>query len=74
MASADNLRVRVQGRQVHAALPWQGVDPVVVAAQMVTGLQTVVSRQLDVTKTPSILSISTIHGGIRFNIIRIPLI
>jgi len=69
LASSDTLRVRVQGRQVHAALPWQGVDPVVVAAQIVTSLQTVVSRQLDVTKTPSVLSISTIHGGIRFNII-----
>jgi amidohydrolase len=49
MASADILRIRVGGRQTHGALPWRGVDPVVVAAQIVLGLQTIASRQVDVS-------------------------
>jgi amidohydrolase len=69
MASADILRIRVRGRQTHGALPWRGVDPVVVAAQIVLGLQTIASRQVDVSLEPSILTISCIHGGIRANII-----
>ena len=69
MASADGLRIKVTGKQTHGALPWGGVDPIVVAAQIVLGLQTVASRQLDVTATPSIITIGSIHGGVRGNII-----
>lgn len=69
MASADALRIKVTGKQTHGALPWGGVDPIVVAAQIVLGLQTVASRQLDVTATPSIVTIGSIHGGVRGNII-----
>ena len=69
MASADGLRIVVRGRQTHAARPWAGVDPVVVASQIVLGLQTIVSRQLDVTATPSVITIGMIHGGVRSNII-----
>jgi amidohydrolase len=69
MASSDSLRIVVHGRQTHGAAPWLGVDPIVVAAQIVLGLQTIQSRQVDVTKEPSIISIGSIHGGVRRNII-----
>lgn len=69
MASADWLRIVVRGRQTHGAAPWGGIDPVVVASQIVLGLQTVASRQLPVTLTPSIITIGSIHGGVRGNII-----
>jgi len=69
MASSDMLRIAVRGKQTHGALPWGGVDPIVVTWQIVLGLQTIVSRQLDATKTPSIITIGSVHGGVRFNII-----
>ena len=69
MASGDTIRIKVQGRQTHGAFPWQGVDPVVLASQIVLGLQTIPSRQVDVTLEPSVLTISCIHGGVRSNII-----
>ena len=69
MAGSDLLRITVRGKQTHGAAPWAGVDPIVVSSQIVLGLQTIASRQLDVTKAPSILTIGSIHGGIRFNII-----
>ena len=69
MASADNLKITIQGSQTHGAMPWAGVDPIVVSAQVVLGLQTIISRQLDLTKEPAVLTIGTIHGGLRENII-----
>ena len=69
MASADWLRIVVRGRQTHGAAPWGGIDPIVVSSQIVLGLQTVASRQLPVTLTPSIITIGSIHGGVRGNII-----
>ena len=69
MASSDALRIVVHGRQTHGAQPWRGVDPVVVAAQIVLGLQTIVSRQTDLTATPAIVTIGAINGGVRNNII-----
>ncbi|MES2355004.1 MAG: amidohydrolase [Pseudomonadota bacterium] len=69
MASADEVKITVSGRQTHGAMPWRGVDPIVVSAQIVLGLQTIVSRQVDVTKEPSVVTIGSIHGGIRSNII-----
>jgi amidohydrolase len=69
LASSDTLRIVVKGKQTHGAAPWAGVDPIVVSSQIVLGLQTIASRQLDVTKTPSIITIGSIHGGVRFNII-----
>jgi len=69
MASSDGLRIVVRGRQTHGALPWGGIDPVVVAAQIVLGMQTVVSRQVDLTATPAIVTLATINGGVRGNII-----
>jgi amidohydrolase len=69
MASADAMRIVVRGRQTHGAQPWAGVDPIVVAAQVVMGLQTITSRQVDITAAPAIVSIGAINGGVRNNII-----
>lgn len=69
MASSDTLRITVNGKQAHAAYPWRGVDPITVAAQVVLGLQTIVSRQVDATKGASVISIGSIQGGNRGNII-----
>lgn len=69
MASADSLKINIHGRQTHGSSPWRGVDPVVTAAQIILALQTIPSRQLDSTLTPSVLTISTVHGGVRANII-----
>jgi amidohydrolase len=69
MASADMLRIVVRGKQTHGAVPWGGVDPIVVTSQIVLGLQTIVSRQIDTTRSPSIITIGSVHGGVRFNII-----
>jgi amidohydrolase len=69
MAASDRLKIIVRGRQTHGASPWGGVDPIVAAAQIITGLQTIVSRQMDITTAPSIVTIGQINGGIRNNII-----
>ncbi len=69
MASADTLKIIVEGRQTHGAMPWFGVDPIVIAAQVVLGLQTVVSRQVDLTQEPAVVTIGSIKGGVRGNII-----
>ncbi|MBT8040963.1 MAG: amidohydrolase [Xanthomonadales bacterium] len=69
MAASDRFEIRVKGRQTHGAMPWNGVDPIVTAAQIVLGLQTIASRQVDVTLAPSIVSIGRIEGGVRNNVI-----
>jgi amidohydrolase len=69
MASADEFRIKVTGRQGHAGYPWRAVDPVTTAAQIVLGLQTVVSRRTDLMKSPTVVSVTTINGGSRFNIV-----
>lgn len=69
MAASDGLRIVIRGRQTHGAMPWDGVDPIVVASQVVVGLQTVVSRQSNITRAPAIVTVGSIHGGVRGNII-----
>jgi len=69
MASSDFYRITVKGKQTHGAVPWAGVDPIVTASQIVLALQTIVSRQLDATLTPSIVTVGKIEGGVRNNII-----
>lgn len=69
LASSDGLRIVVRGTQTHGAMPWGGVDPIVTASQIVVGLQTVVSRQVDLTDSPAIVTIGQIEGGNRGNII-----
>jgi amidohydrolase len=68
-ASADNLEILIKGRQAHGAMPWNGVDPVVVAAEVVLGLQGIVSRQTNITASPTVITIGSIHGGVRGNIV-----
>ncbi|HEY4218753.1 MAG TPA: amidohydrolase [Gemmatimonadaceae bacterium] len=69
LASSDAFHIVVHGKQTHGAMPWAGVDPIVVSAQIVLALQTIVSRQLDLTHSPSVISVSAINGGNRDNII-----
>lgn len=69
MAASDNLTIDIRGRQTHGSSPWQGVDPIYVAAQIVTALQGIPSRQLDITKGPAVITIGSIRGGVRGNII-----
>ncbi|WP_027613354.1 amidohydrolase [Pseudomonas sp. URIL14HWK12:I6] len=69
LASSDDLRIKILGKQTHAGRPWDGIDPITVGAQTIVGLQTVVSRRTDISSYPSVVSIGTINGGTRYNII-----
>jgi amidohydrolase len=69
MAASDRLAITIKGRQTHGAQPWAGVDPIVVAAQVIIGLQTIVSRQLDLTVAPVVATIGTLEAGTRYNIV-----
>jgi amidohydrolase len=69
MAGSDGVQIKVSGRGTHGSSPWTGVDPIFAASQVVVGLQGIVSRQLNITKEPAVLSIGSIHGGNRDNII-----
>ncbi|MCO1335293.1 amidohydrolase [Microbulbifer sp. OS29] len=69
MAAADEFRITINGRQTHGSRPWGGVDPIVAAAQVVMGAQAIVSRQIDITKEPAVVSFGRIEGGVRNNII-----
>ncbi|MAD04100.1 MULTISPECIES: amidohydrolase [unclassified Pseudoalteromonas] len=69
MASADKFTITVKGRQTHGSRPWNGVDPIVASSQIIMATQTIASRQVDVTKAPSVVSFGAINGGIRNNII-----
>ncbi len=69
MAASDWFTIKVKGKQTHGSQPWGGIDPVAVSAQIINGLQTIVSRQVDLTKNPAVISVSTVNGGVRSNII-----
>jgi amidohydrolase len=69
MAAGDTLEILVRGRQTHGALPWQGIDPIVVGSQIVLGLQTIVSRQSDLTSAPAVITLGIFQAGNRSNII-----
>ncbi|HXH91151.1 MAG TPA: amidohydrolase [Thermoanaerobaculia bacterium] len=69
MAAVDSFKITVHGKQTHGAYPWLGVDPIVIASQIVLGLQTIPSRQVDSSLAPSIVTVGAIHGGVRNNII-----
>ncbi len=68
-ASADNYRIIVHGKSGHGAMPSTTIDPIVIGAQIVTALQTIVSRQVDLTVTPAVVTVGAFHGGNRENII-----
>lgn len=69
MASQDNFTIRVKGRQTHGAVPWGGIDPIVVGSQIVMGLQTIISRTVDITQAPAVVTVGRITGGNRANIV-----
>jgi amidohydrolase len=69
MASSDRFEIVVHGRQTHGALPWNGVDPNVVASQIVLGLQTITSRQVDLIESPAVVTVGRMNGGVRYNIV-----
>jgi amidohydrolase len=69
LAAADSFEIRIKGRQAHGSSPWRGVDPIYVSGRMMTAIQGIPSRQLDITKGPAVITIGSIHGGVRHNII-----
>ena len=69
MASADSFLIKVKGRQTHGAIPWGGVDPIVVGSQIVMGLQTIISRSVNITEAPAVVTIGRFTGGNRSNIV-----
>jgi amidohydrolase len=69
MAAVDGVDIKVMGQGAHGATPWDSIDPVVISSQIIQGLQTIVSRQTELTKAGAVITIGSIHGGIRRNII-----
>jgi len=69
MAASDWFTIKVKGKQSHGAAPWMGIDPVVVSAQIINGLQTIISRQTELTKEAAVISVGRIQAGLRENII-----
>ena len=69
MASAQRFDIHIQGKQTHGARPWAGVDPIVVGAQIINGLQTIVSRQIDITQHPAVVTVGSFAAGVRNNIV-----
>lgn len=69
MAASDWFTIKVHGKGSHGSQPWAGIDPVVVSAQIIEGLQTIVSRQTELTKDAAVISVCVIQGGVRSNII-----
>lgn len=69
MAAVNSFRIDIKGAQTHGSAPWSGVDPIVTAAQMINSIQTIVSRNLQLTKAPAVVTVGSIHGGVRSNII-----
>lgn len=69
MAAADSFKITVKGVQTHGSSPWSGVDPITVSAQIINSLQSIVSRQIDLSSAPAVVTIGSINGGNRGNII-----
>ncbi len=69
LAAADNYSVKVIGRQAHGSTPWMSIDPIVVSAQIINGLQTIISRQTELTKEAAVITVGRMNAGIRENII-----
>jgi len=69
MAAVNEFRIDLEGVQTHGSTPWTGIDPIVTAAQIVNNIQTIVSRSLPLTEAGAVVTIGSIHGGVRSNII-----
>jgi amidohydrolase len=69
MAASDWFEIKVKGKGSHGSKPWTGVDPIAISAQIIEGLQMIVSRQSDIIKAPVVITVGKINGGVRNNII-----
>lgn len=69
MAASQRFVVKVKGKQSHGSSPWQGVDPIVISAQIINGLQTIISRDTELTKEAAVITVGVIKAGVRYNII-----
>ncbi|SMO84489.1 amidohydrolase [Gracilimonas mengyeensis] len=69
MASVNSYSIDIKGKQAHGSAPWNGVDPIVTAAQMINNIQTIVSRSMELTKQAAVVTVGVIEGGVRHNII-----
>ncbi|GIU80988.1 MAG: amidohydrolase [Acidobacteria bacterium] len=69
MASSDWFSIKVKGKQTHGSQPWNGIDPIAIASQIINGLQMIVSRQSELTKAPVVITVGKINAGVRENII-----
>jgi amidohydrolase len=69
LAASDRFSIKIKGRQSHGSSPWSSVDPIVVSAQIINGIQTIISRQTELTKEAAVITVGRMQGGIRENII-----
>ena len=69
MAASQRFVIDVKGKQAHGSTPWQSIDPILISAKIIDGIQTIVSRNLQLTKEAAVISVGSVHSGIRFNII-----
>lgn len=69
MAAAQSFTINVKGKQSHGSQPWSGVDPILISAQIINGLQTIISRETNLTKEAAVITVGKITSGVRFNII-----
>ena len=69
MASSDRFTIKINGKGAHGAAPWNSIDPVVTAAQIILGLQTIVSREVKLIDDAAVVTVGTINGGVRYNVI-----
>ena len=69
MAAAERFVITIQGKQTHGSQPWSGIDPINIAAKIIDGLQTIISRESNLTVEPAVISVGKITAGTRFNII-----
>jgi len=69
MAASQRFVVKVKGKQTHGSRPWGGIDPIVISAQIINGLQTIISRDTELTKEAAVITVGLIRGGVRSNII-----
>lgn len=69
MAASDRYEIKLKGKQTHGANPWNGVDIASMQAEIILAFNQIAARQINVTRTPTILTVATVHGGVRYNII-----
>ncbi|WP_086478272.1 amidohydrolase [Arenibacter amylolyticus] len=69
MAAAQSFEIKVKGKQSHGSQPWAGVDPILISAKIIDGLQTIISREAQLTNEAAVITVGKINSGVRFNII-----